>query len=201
MLEDFFKVLESYSIKPSRKVQDLLELYAGRIVRFNDVVHLTSKRDTKNAIMRNLFDSIMLDIFLPKIDALVDLGAGAGFVGVVMKILRPELTVFFVERNKRKSSFLSVVSKELGLDRVQVLCDSWANMNMSCDVAVSKASCGIEELVRIMPNLVKVGGMLVHYSSTLEQFLNPDDFFRYYSPYCNTFQYLLVFRNKASEGH
>lgn len=199
MNEDFLESLQKNLTPLDEERKTRLIDYYKILLRFNKVVHLTSKTETDLAIMRNIYDAAVLHVFLPEIEELVDLGAGAGFAGVVMKILRPDLRVFLVERNVKKSSFLSLAIKELKMEEAIVLTKDWADLKLSADVGISKASCGLENLVVLMPNFLKEDGILVHYSTSQKKCLRPDNFYQYYSPYAKKPQYLCVFRNRESQ--
>ncbi len=196
VLNDFFNNLARYGISIEEKQKNLLIYYFELIRKFNSVMHLTSKSNTEQVILRNFFDSCILKVFLPRFESFVDLGSGAGFVGVVSKILFPDSKVFLVERSKKKASFLSIVIKELNLLDTFVLQDDWSNLILSADVAVSKASCGVNELIYLMPNLLRESGLFLHYTSRLDSCPAYDKFYQYYSPYSNKPQFICVYENK-----
>lgn len=197
IINDFFKNLATNGIFLEENQKNQLIYYYELIKKFNTAIHLTSKSNTDNVILRNFFDSCILKVFLPNFESLIDLGAGPGFVGIVCKILIPDSKVFLIERNRKKASFLSIVVKELNLYDTFVLQDDWSNILLSADVAVSKASCGLENLIRFMPNLLKESGLFLHYSTRLDLCLTYDKFYRYYSPYASRPQYICVYENKV----
>ena len=196
-LSDLFKELERVSIPLDGVKRDRLLMYYKLLLKYNRAVHLTSKRDPSLSIKKNLFDVAILDRFLPPFSGLIDLGAGAGFAGIVSKILRPEIKVIFVERNSKKASFLSIVSKELGFSNVEILTQDWKDVIADADVGVSKASCGLDELITLMPQFLKPEGILIHYST--KPCLNADKFYQYFSPYSKSDNFLCVYFNKRKQ--
>ncbi len=190
-------IINGIDLSETQKEQ--LGSYYSLLKKYNKVIHLTSRSDTDRSLVKNFFDVIILDKFLPTFNVLVDLGAGPGFVGIIMKILRPALEVFLVERNTRKSSFLELSIKELDLDKMHVFSGDWNNLLVNADVAVSKASCGLEDLLKLMPQFLKENGLLLHYSSNLSSCINPDKFYQYYSPFAKSPSYICVFFNKSGD--
>jgi len=199
LLSDFFEKLRGYSIELSKEQLDKLKYYFHLIKKFNNVIHLTSKRDTEFSIVKNFYDSAILTVFLPHYETLLDMGAGAGFVGIITKIIRPESKVYLVERSVKKTSFLSIVVKELDLKDTFVLQSDWSFLGVKGEVAVSKASCGLVELVKLMPNYLIENGLLVHFSSSCKRCVSADKFYRYFSPYTRSASCLCVFVNKADK--
>ncbi len=199
LFNELISVLANNGIELGQIQKEKLELYYNLVKKYNKVVHLTSRSDMDRSLSKNFFDVVILDKFLPPIDSLVDFGAGPGFVGIIMKILRPALEVFLVERNTRKSSFLELSIKELDLDNMHVFSGDWNNLLVNVDIAVSKASCGLEELLKLMPQFLKENGLLLHYSSKLSSCINPDRFYQYYSPFAKSPSYICVFFNKSGD--
>jgi 16S rRNA (guanine527-N7)-methyltransferase len=199
-LDDFFDILNENGVKLTEKQKNLFKYYRDLILQFNRTIHLTSRSNTNLVILKNLFDSAVLKVFLPNFNSLVDLGAGAGFVGIVTKILTPSITVYLVEKSIRKSSFLSIVTKELGLEDVFIIQSDWRELILDADVAVSKASCGLNELIKLMPNFLKPDGLLLHYSFDLTSCPLVHKFYRYFSPYVSSPQYICVYINKLDDG-
>ncbi|MGB9824999.1 MAG: 16S rRNA (guanine(527)-N(7))-methyltransferase RsmG [Candidatus Hydrothermia bacterium] len=199
-LDNFFDVLAENGVKLNEKQKNLIEYYTDLILHFNRTIHLTSRSNTNFVILKNLFDSAVLKVFLPHFDSLVDLGAGAGFVGIVNKILNPSITLYLVEKNTRKSSFLSIVVKELGFDNVYIFQSDWKELILDADVAVSKASCGLSELIELMSNFLKPEGLLLHYSTRLTACPLVNKFYRYFSPYVSRPQYICVYINKVGDS-
>jgi|GEM_PF-1004574 len=198
-LDDFFHELTKVSIPLDEEKKKNFLRYYDLLLQFNRAVHLTSRRSPQLSIKKNMYDVAILYRFLPSYECLIDLGAGAGFAGIVTKILRPEVKIILVERNLKKASFLSIVSKELGFSGVEILSQDWNDILADADVGISKASCGIDELILLMPRLLKPNGILVHYASTPCQ--NADKFYQFFSPYSKRRNYLCVFINKIEEGN
>ena len=89
--------------------------YINELLRWNKKINLTSTTDLKRILNEHVLDSLLPARHLGRVNALVDVGAGAGFPGIPIKILRPEISVVFIEARRKKASFLQHAIVMLGL--------------------------------------------------------------------------------------
>ena len=100
----------------SRETLDRLKRYAELLADWNTRHNLVSDRSLTDAWKRHFWDSAQLVDLVPSgAKTLVDLGSGAGFPGLVLATLRPELRITLIEATRKKYDFLKVVAGELGL--------------------------------------------------------------------------------------
>ncbi len=153
-------------ICPDGAAFDRLELYARLLLERNKVMNLTAVDNERDIAWRHFFDSAYLLKALPE-DAktLVDVGSGAGFPGLVVKILRPELEVTLLDAQKKRVDFLSDVALALGLDRVSCV-QSRAEaispgMRESFGAACARAVARLNVLCELCMPYVKPGGRFI----------------------------------------
>ena len=162
---------------------DILLFYQNRI-------HLFSKKSPKEELARQFFDIVLLNVFLPNYKELVDAGAGAGFVGIILSILNPKKQYLLVERSKKKGDFLDVVRIKLDISNIEIFITDLEHFSSEADVVVSKASCMRDLLENKMMELIKVGGILVHFTgSTLPP---PYKNYPFKNPFRDNISYLSV---------
>jgi 16S rRNA (guanine527-N7)-methyltransferase len=100
------------------QIQDYIKI----LLTWNDKVSLTAIRDPLDILHRHFCESMFAGISVPiERGRLADVGTGAGFPGLPLKILRPSLQVVLIESNIKKASFLAEVIRVLGLRDAQVL--------------------------------------------------------------------------------
>lgn len=99
-----------------------IQQYIKLLLAWNDKVNLTAIRDPLEILYRHFCESMFAWTSVPiERGRLADVGTGAGFPGLALKILRPGMQVFLVESNIKKATFLAEVIRELGLREAQVL--------------------------------------------------------------------------------
>src|SRR5688572_27325193 len=100
----------------SRETLDRLSRYAALLADWNTRHNLISDRSLADVWKRHFWDSAQIADLVPTAaKTLVDLGSGAGFPGLVLATLRPELRITLIEATRKKYDFLKVVAGELGL--------------------------------------------------------------------------------------
>jgi 16S rRNA (guanine527-N7)-methyltransferase len=99
-----------------------IQQYIKILLAWNEKINLTAIRDPLEILYRHFCESMYAVDAVPLDKGrLADVGSGAGFPGLPLKILRPDLQVFLVESNIKKVTFLAEVIRELGLKGAQVL--------------------------------------------------------------------------------
>ncbi len=97
------------------EIADKLVVYLRLLQRWNSVVNLTSVREPEAIVRRHFAESVLAGEHLLDCGNLLDLGSGAGFPGVPIQLMRPDLQVTLLESQGRKAAFLREVVRELGL--------------------------------------------------------------------------------------
>ena len=99
-----------------------IQQYTKILLAWNDKINLTAIRDPLEILYRHHCESMFGATLLPVENCrLADVGSGGGFPGIPMKIFRPDLTVFLIESNVKKATFLAEVVRDLGLTGTRVL--------------------------------------------------------------------------------
>ncbi len=96
----------------SRETNDKLEHYLALLKKWQSKINLVSNSTIDDAWDRHFVDSMQVEPLLPKTEVLFDLGCGAGFPGLVLAIMRPEINVSLIESDQKKCSFMRTVSRE-----------------------------------------------------------------------------------------
>ena len=116
------RALEEFKL-PAYDDQALqIQEYINILLSWNDKLNLTAIRKPLEILYRHFCVSMFAGVSVPvERGRLADVGTGAGFPGLPLKILRPGLQVFLIESNIKKATFLAEVIRELGLREAQVL--------------------------------------------------------------------------------
>jgi len=99
-----------------------IQQYMKLLLTWNEKLNLTAIRDPLEMLYRHFCECMYAAITVPiNQGRLADVGAGGGFPGLPLKIIRPDLHVFLIESNLKKAAFLAEVIRELGLVDARVL--------------------------------------------------------------------------------
>jgi 16S rRNA (guanine527-N7)-methyltransferase len=151
----------------SAAAAELLARYLALLLPWNARVNLTAARTAAAIVDDHLADGVALLGQLPPGEAtLVDVGAGAGFVGVAVAVLRPDLRCVLLEPSRKRYAFLRAVARELPLRNVEArperLEDHLARPDAGAyDVAVSRATWAPGEWLARAEALLGPGGLAV----------------------------------------
>ncbi|MCC7305064.1 MAG: 16S rRNA (guanine(527)-N(7))-methyltransferase RsmG [Alphaproteobacteria bacterium] len=100
----------------SRETFGKLKLYSELLVKWQKAINLVSPGSLEHMWERHFADSAQLASLVPASSKVADLGSGAGFPGMVLAIMRPDLNVHLIESDGRKCEFLKNVSRETETD-------------------------------------------------------------------------------------
>ena len=137
--------------------------YACRLLEKNQVMNLTAITDPKDVAALHLLDSAAVLYHFPlKGKRVVDVGTGAGFPGMVLRILEPDFDLTLLDSLGKRIDWLSQVCNDMNLARVDCVharAEEFAGENRETfDVAVSRAVAQLDVLSELALPLVKVGG-------------------------------------------
>lgn len=115
---EFDRLLKSAGLPASGRNYGRFARYAGRLLEWNGRMNLTAITDGAEIAEKHFVDSLMPLRFyaVPAGAALLDVGSGAGFPGLPIRIVRPDLAVTFLDSLRKRLDFLRAVTRDLGLE-------------------------------------------------------------------------------------
>lgn len=156
--------LNKRNINLTQKQVDQLETYAQFLSWYNEKINLTAITEHDEIIDKHFFDSILL--VDRKIEGtLVDVGTGAGFPGVVLKIVLPTLKVILVEPIKKRCVFLQELINKLELKDIEIVNERGEDYSLKhreeFEYVTARAVTNLNALIEICGSLVKVNGYFI----------------------------------------
>jgi 16S rRNA (guanine527-N7)-methyltransferase len=123
------RALVAFQVEADDRQVLMIQEYMRILQRWNEKLNLTAIRDPLEILHRHFCESMFAGVSVPiEIGRLADIGAGPGFPGLPLKILRPDLELFLVESNIKKGTFLAEVIRELGLTNSKVLISRYEDL-------------------------------------------------------------------------
>ena len=102
------------------RAADLLSIYLSELHKWNRKINLTSEKDEPSILTRHVFDSLQYRKVMGGGSHILDIGSGAGFPGIPLKIILPRAEFVLVESRRKRASFLGSAIRQLGLEKIQV---------------------------------------------------------------------------------
>jgi 16S rRNA (guanine527-N7)-methyltransferase len=128
--ETIRRALGEFQISLNDKQVLLIQKYIRILLHWNEKLNLTAIRDPLEILHRHFCESMYGAVAVPvKFGRLADIGSGAGFPGIPLKILQPEMELFLVESNIKKGTFLAEVARELELANARVLISRYEELS------------------------------------------------------------------------
>jgi len=159
--EEFIKEVENLSVEVTEEKLTKLSVYADFLLEYNTHTNLTAIRDLNEVYLKHFYDSLTLIkvIDLSKESTLLDIGSGAGFPGMVLKIFFPNLSVVLVDSNNKKTKFLTLLKEKLGVNNLEVINDRIENITPQYlnhfDIVTARAVTNMPVLTELAMPLVK----------------------------------------------
>lgn len=152
----------------SRDMLEKLDEYAEMLAEWNNRMNLTAITEPYEMTVKHYIDSLYLLKYckIPENSRLVDVGTGAGFPGMVLKILRPDLKVTLLDSLNKRLIFLNEVANalEIDIETVHLRAEEagrLSELRESFDVATARAVARLSPLCEYCLPLVKVGGSFI----------------------------------------
>jgi 16S rRNA (guanine527-N7)-methyltransferase len=116
------RALGEFQLSPTEQQIVYIQQYMKLLLTWNDKINLTAIRDPLEILYRHFCECMFATVSVPVENGrLADVGSGAGFPGIPLKIIRPDLQVFLIESNMKKATFLAEVLRNIELPDTRVL--------------------------------------------------------------------------------
>lgn len=159
------KLLAPFDVSLSDETVDGLLIYLDLLLRWNQKINLTSIGTPEECITRHFGESFLVSRIVPLHGRLLDVGSGAGFPGLAVKLIAPDLEVILLEPVAKKRAFLKETARACAMGSVQVVgsrLEEFCKTGQagSFDVITVRAVGGLDALIPLAEGLLKSGGHL-----------------------------------------
>lgn len=161
--------LSALSAEVSIGQLDMFSRYSSLLTQWNEKMNLTAVTDSDGIAVKHFLDSVLplYHVDFSGVKTIADIGTGAGFPGLPIKIMRTDMELTLVDSLNKRISFLNAVIDELGLEKVTCIhgraeeLGHKAELRGSFDAVVSRAVANMTVLCEYCLPFVKTGGMFV----------------------------------------
>lgn len=169
-MKNLKKIFEKYGINVSNLQEKQFDIYFNLLVETNKVMNLTAITEENEVLTKHFLDSVIPEKSIPQNSKVVDVGSGAGFPAIPLKIIRPDLQITMVDSLNKRINFLNETILALSLTNtfaVHARAEDFAKKNREAfDIAVARAVAPLNTLLEYLLPLIKVGGSAVIYKSS-----------------------------------
>ena len=182
--EQFINELKKIDINISVDKLSKLEEYYYLLVEENKKYNLTAITEKKDVYLKHFYDSLTINkVINLNNQYLLDIGTGAGFPGLVLKIVFPKLKIDLLDSTNKKCQFLKMVIDKLELTNIKVInarAEEYAKENREkYDIVTSRAVAPLKHLLEYSIPLLKINGNFISLKSNIdEEIKNIDNYYK-----------------------
>ena len=164
---DLKQKLNEFNIEISDYQLEKFNRYMKLLLEWNEKVNLTAIVEPDEVKIKHFLDSLTVLKYIKNEDKVIDIGTGAGFPGIPLKIMEPDTKITLLDSLNKRINFLNIVIEELGLKNIEAIhgrAEEFARNKLyreKYDVAVSRAVANLSTLTEYMLPFVKVGGRCI----------------------------------------
>lgn len=162
------KGLREFGLAPSEEQINSFITYLSELKKWNKAYNLTGLKNDEDIIIKHFLDSLLYLRVMPDGEIKVaDVGSGAGFPGIPIKIIRPEIGMYLIESSGKKSAFLRHIIRELELKKIEVIekrieeIKVNQELSLPVNIVVTRALFTVKDFIKKSSHIVKQGGILI----------------------------------------
>ena len=164
--DEFIKEIEKLNIDYNDDMLQKLDIYLNFLKDYNCHTNLTAIKEEKDIYLKHFYDSLTIckSHDMKYVNNLIDIGSGAGFPGMVIKIFFPSIEITLLDSNNKKTKFLEELSNKLNV-HVNIINDRVENYSKNnlnkFDIVTSRAVANLRVLTELSLPIVKENGLFI----------------------------------------
>ena len=163
----FISELKNYNIDIDDKQIEQFYIYMKKILDWNEKVNLTAIKNEDEFIVKHFVDSLTVSRYVVNSKSLIDIGTGAGFPGIPLKIINENLKVTLIDSVNKKLNVIKNINNELNLKDLEIIHTRAEDLAIKkdyreCyDIATTRAVSNLTTILEYMLPFVKIGGYAI----------------------------------------
>ena len=161
------KGAKAFGIYLYEKTADAFDLYLKELLKWNQKMNLTAIRTEKGVVLKHFLDSLSVFPYLSTISSLLDIGSGAGFPGIPLKMVKPSLEATLIDSVRKKVDFQKHIIRTLGLKGIEAIHGRVQDkeilqcMGEQFDMVISRAFSDLQTFLILSFPFLKRGGKVL----------------------------------------
>lgn len=182
--ETFIEELKKINIEVTTEKLEMLKKYYELLITENEKYNLTNITKIEDVYLKHFYDSLTITKIIDlKNQKICDIGTGAGFPGIVLKIFFPQIKIDLLDSTSKKCNFLNMVIKELSLNDIKVInarAEEYSKEKREIyDIVVSRAVAPLKHLLEYSIPLLKINGTFIALKSNIDiEMQNIDNYYK-----------------------
>ena len=175
---EFITEIKKLNINLTDNQENQIKTYINKLIEYNSHTNLTAIRNYEDILLKHFYDSLTLVKAYDFNNSLnvLDIGSGAGFPGLVIKIVFPRINLTLLDSNNKKTKFLNQIVNNLKLTNIEIINDRAENFiknnRETFDVVTSRAVSHLRIISELSIPYLKVGGTFLVMKTNSEEELN-----------------------------
>jgi len=165
---------KKFGIHLDKKTVEVFELYIEELIKWNKKINLTAIRTEEGIILRHFLDSLSVFPHLSNISYLLDIGSGAGFPGIPLKIVKSSLEITLIDSVRKKVDFQRHIIRMLGLKGIEAIHgrvqdkEILKSMGERFDMVISRGFSDLHTFLTLGFPFLKKGGIVLAMKGEME---------------------------------
>ena len=172
--DEFIQETKRLGIEIDKEKEDKLQKFYKLLIEWNQKINLTRITDEQEVYEKHFYDSLTLSkvVSLEEEKTLLDIGTGAGFPGIVLKICYPNLKITLIDSLLKRVNYLNEIIKELDLKEIEAIhtrAEFYKQENKKFDIVTSRAVAKLPKLLNYALPFLKKEGIFVAMKASVEE--------------------------------
>lgn len=166
MINDFINELKKNNIPYDEEKLSKLNIYYNFLIEYNSHTNVTAITEEKEVYFKHFLDSLMVSKAANLSNQIIlDIGSGAGFPGIVLKIFYPDIKLSVLDSNNKKITFINMLLEKLNINDVITVCDRAENYMKDhlneFDIVLSRAVAYADIITSLSVPFIKKNGVII----------------------------------------
>ncbi len=171
--QEFISSLTELNLTLTTEQIEMLSIYYQMLIDYNKHTNITALKTEEDIYLKHFYDSLTLNKYLQKDSKVLDIGTGAGFPGMVLAIVNPDIQFVLLDANHKKIQFLQILNERLKLKNVTFVCaraEEYVKVHKSeFDIVTSRAVAELRILLELSLPALKDKGLFLPMKANVEE--------------------------------